>query len=199
MIHCEHLGRVMHRAVAVIISGGRPIFFRPTFCDAERLYGRSIKKVHDPEVRARFEAVWKVSLPSTKGLDNFQMIEAIHAGELKAMYLFGEEIALVDGNSNNVEAALAKLEFFVVQDVFFSKTCQFANVIFPASPSLEKEGTFTNTERRIQRLYQVFEPLEGSRPDWRIIQSVANHLGAKWNYQHPSEIYQEIASHWSAR
>ena len=152
------------------------------------------QNVHDSEVRARFEAAWKVSLPSTKGLDNFQMIEAIHAGKLKAMYLFGEEIALVDGNSNNVESALSKLEFFVVQDVFFSKTCQFANVIFPASPSLEKEGTFTSTERRIQRLYQVFEPLEGSRPDWRIIQSLANHLGAKWNYQHPSEIYQEIAS-----
>ena len=122
------------------------------------------------------------------------MIEAIHAGKLKAMYLFGEEIALVDGNSNHVQSALSKLEFFVAQDVFFSKTCQFANVIFPASPSLEKEGTFTSTERRIQRLYQVFEPLEGSRPDWRIIQSLANHLGAKWNYQHPSEIYQEIAS-----
>ena len=152
------------------------------------------QNVHDPEVRARFEAAWKVSLPSTKGLDNFQMIEAIHAGKLKAMYLFGEEIALVDGNSNHVESALSKLEFFVAQDVFFSKTCQFANVIFPASPSLEKEGTFTSTERRIQRLYQIFEPLEGSRPDWRIIQDVANHLGAKWNYQHPSEIYQEIAS-----
>ena len=152
------------------------------------------QNVHDPEVRARFEAAWKVSLPSTEGLDNFQMIEAIHAGKLKAMYLFGEEIALVDGNSNHVQSALSKLEFFVAQDVFFSKTCQFANVIFPASPSLEKEGTFTSTERRIQRLYQVFEPLEGSRPDWRIIQSLANHLGAKWNYQHPSEIYQEIAS-----
>ena len=152
------------------------------------------QNVHDPEVRARFEAAWKVSLPSTKGLDNFQMIEAIHAGKLKAMYLFGEEIALVDGNSNHVQSALSKLEFFVAQDVFFSKTCQFANVIFPASPSLEKEGTFTSTERRIQRLYQVFEPLEGSRPDWRIIQGLANHLGAKWNYQHPSEIYQEIAS-----
>jgi len=152
------------------------------------------QNVHDPEVRARFEAAWKVSLSSTKGLDNFQMIEAIHAGKLKAMYLFGEEIALVDGNSNHVQSALSKLEFFVAQDVFFSKTCQFANVIFPASPSLEKEGTFTSTERRIQRLYQVFEPLEGSRPDWRIIQDLANHLGAKWNYQHPSEIYQEIAS-----
>src|SRR5271166_1798847 len=106
------------------------------------------------------------------------MIDAIHDGKLKAMYLFGEEISLVDANTNFVSDALAKLEFFVVQDIFFSKTCQFADVVFPASPSLEKEGTFTSTERRIQRLYQVFEPLEGSRPDWRIVQDVANSLGA---------------------
>ena len=79
------------------------------------------QNVLDPEVRARFEAAWKVSLPSTKGLDNFQMIEAIHAGKLKAMYLFGEEIALVDGNSNHVESALSKLEFFVTQDVSSAK------------------------------------------------------------------------------
>jgi formate dehydrogenase major subunit len=152
------------------------------------------QSVHDPEVRARFEAAWNVNLPSTKGLDNHQMIEAIHAGKLKAMYIFGEEIALVDSNANVVQDGLAKLEFFVAQDVFFSKTCQFADVILPASPSLEKEGTFTSTERRIQRLYQVLEPLGESRPDWRIIQDVANHLGADWNYQHPSEIYDEIAS-----
>ena len=130
------------------------------------------QNVHDPEVRARFEAAWKVSLPSTKGLDNFQMIEAIHAGKLKAMYLFGEEIALVDGNSNHVESALSKLEFFVAQDVFFSKTCQFANVIFPASPSLEKEGTFTNTERRIQRLYPGLRTVGGKSA------RLANHPGS---------------------
>jgi formate dehydrogenase major subunit len=152
------------------------------------------QSVHDPEVRARFEAGWKVKLPSTKGLDNHQMIDAIHAGKLKAMYIFGEEIALVDSNANFVQDGLAKLEFFVAQDCFFSKSCQFADVILPASPSLEKEGTFTSTERRIQRLYQVLEPLGESRPDWRIIQDVANHLGANWNYQHPSEIYDEIAS-----
>jgi len=152
------------------------------------------QSVDDPEVRARFEAAWKVKLPSSKGLDNHQMIDAIHEGKLKAMYLFGEEIALVDSNSNYVRDALAKLEFFVAQDIFFTKTCQFADVVFPASPSLEKEGTFTSTERRIQRLYQVLEPLEGSRPDWRIIQDVANHLGANWNYRHPSEIYREIAA-----
>ena len=122
------------------------------------------------------------------------MIDAIHAGHLKAMYIFGEEIALVDSNANFVQDGLAKLEFFVAQDVFFSKRCQFADVIFPASPSLEKEGPFTSTERRIQRLYQVLEPLGESRPDWRIIQDVAKHLGGNWNYQHPSEIYEEIAS-----
>jgi len=152
------------------------------------------QSVDDPEVRARFEAGWNVKLPTTKGLDNHEMIDAIHEGKLKAMYLFGEEISLVDSNSNFVNDGLAKLEFFVVQDVFFSKTCQFADVVLPASPSLEKEGTFTSTERRIQRLYQVFEPLPGSRPDWQIIQDVANHLGANWHYQHPSEIYREIAS-----
>ena len=152
------------------------------------------QSVHDPEVRARFEAAWKVSLPVTNGLDNFEMMDAIHEGKVKSMYLFGEEIALVDTNANYVQSALSKLEFFVVQDIFFSKTCQFADVIFPASPSLEKEGTFSSTERRIQRLYQVFEPLEGSRPDWRIIQDVANQLGADWHYTHPSEIYAEIAA-----
>jgi formate dehydrogenase major subunit len=152
------------------------------------------QSVHDPEVRARFEAAWKVKLPTTSGLDNSEMIQAIHEGKLKSMYLFGEEIALVDANANHVQSALSKLEFFVAQEIFFSKTCQFADVIFPASPSLEKEGTFSSTERRIQRLYQVLEPLEGSRPDWRIIQDVANLLGAGWNYRHPSEIYKEIAS-----
>jgi len=152
------------------------------------------QRVDNPEARARFEAAWQVGLPVTKGLNNHQMIEAIHEGKLKAMYLFGEEIALVDANANYVQSALSKLDFFVAQDIFFSKSCEFADVIFPASPSLEKEGTFTSTERRVQRLYQVMEPLAGSRPDWRIIQDVANHLGANWNYGHPSEIYREIAA-----
>lgn len=150
--------------------------------------------VDDPDVRARFESGWGVKLPSTKGLDNHQMIEAIGQGTLKAMYVFGEEMSLVDSNSNFVGEALSKLDFFVVQDIFFSHTCQFADVVLPASASLEKEGTFTNTERRIQRIYEVFAPLEGSRPDWRIIQDIANLLGANWRYRHPSEIYGEIAS-----
>ena len=75
--------------------------------------------------------------------------------------------SLVDSNANYVGEALSKLDFFVTQDIFFSDTCRYADVVLPASPSLEKEGTFTSTERRIQRLYQVFEPLGESRPDWQ--------------------------------
>jgi formate dehydrogenase major subunit len=152
------------------------------------------QSVDDPEVRARFEKAWNVSLPSTKGLDNHEMVEAIHIGKLKAMYLMGEEMSLVDSNSNYVSAAFEKLDFFVVQDIFFSNTCRYADVVLPGAPSLEKEGTFTSTERRIQRLYEVLEPLQGCRPDWVIIQDIANRLGAKWNYQHPSEVMDEIAS-----
>jgi formate dehydrogenase major subunit len=150
--------------------------------------------VDDPQVRARFEAAWQVKLPTTAGLDNFEMVQAMDDGKLKALYLFGEEMSLVDANTNHVQDAFTHLDFMIVQDIFFSKTCQFADVVLPASPSLEKEGTFTSTERRIQRLYQVFEPLGDSRPDWRIIQDVANSLGASWTYTHPSQVMDEIAS-----
>ncbi|PQO33683.1 formate dehydrogenase subunit alpha [Blastopirellula marina] len=149
--------------------------------------------VDDPEVRQRFEEAWGNPLPTTQGLDNHEMIGAILDGQLKAMYLCGEEMSLVDADANLVQQAFSQLEFLVVQDVFFSHTCQFADVVLPASPSLEKEGTFTNTERRIQRFYQVLEPLGDSRPDWQIIQGVANALGANWDYSHPSEIMSEVA------
>jgi formate dehydrogenase major subunit len=152
------------------------------------------QSVDDPAIRARFEAAWQVTLPTTTGLNNHQMVEAIHAGTLKAMYIIGEEMSIVDANSNHVSAAFEKLDFFVAQDIFFSRTCQYADVVLPAAPSLEKDGTFTSTERRIQRLYKVFEPIEGCRPDWAIIQDVANQLGAGWHYQHPSEVMDEIAS-----
>jgi formate dehydrogenase major subunit len=151
------------------------------------------QKVDDPAIRAKFEKAWGVTLPPKPGLNNHQMIDAIHEGKLKSMYVFGEEMSLVDSNANYVSSALAKLDFFVMQEIFFSETCRFADVILPASPSLEKDGTFTSTERRIQRLYQAMEPLGQSRPDWLIIQQIANHLGANWNYADPWEIYAEIA------
>jgi formate dehydrogenase major subunit len=152
------------------------------------------QKVDDPEIRAKFEKGWNVTLPPKPGLDNHLMIDAIHDGRLKAMYVFGEELSLVDSNANYVGDALSKLEFFVMQEIFFSETCRFADVILPACPSLEKDGTFTSTERRIQRFYQVFEPKGESRPDWEIIQDIANRLGAGWKYAHPSDIFKEIAS-----
>jgi formate dehydrogenase major subunit len=151
------------------------------------------QNVDDPAVRAKFEKAWNVALPAKPGLDNHQMIDAIHDGRLKAMYVFGEEMSMVDSNANHVSEALSKLDFFVMQEIFFTDTCRYADVILPATPSLEKEGTFTSTERRMQRLYKVMEPLAGSRPDWEIIQDIANRLGAQWSYQHPSQIYDEIA------
>jgi formate dehydrogenase major subunit len=120
------------------------------------------------------------------------MVDAIHAGKLKAMYVYGEEMSLVDSNANHVGNAFEKLEFFVMQEIFFTDSCRFGDVILPASPSLEKEGTFTNTERRIQRLHRAIEPLDGTKPDWQIIQEVAKRLGADWKYEHPSQIMDEI-------
>ncbi|MEH7502763.1 formate dehydrogenase subunit alpha [Neobacillus drentensis] len=144
--------------------------------------------------RQKFEHAYGVSISNQPGKDNIQMLESVETGDLKAIYLVGEDMAWIDANANHVHETLSKLDFFVVQDVFFTKTAQFADVILPAAPSLEKDGTFTNTERRVQRLYQVFEPLEDSKPDWWIIQQVANHMGTDWRYQHPSEIFEEMAS-----
>jgi formate dehydrogenase major subunit len=157
-------------------------------------YYPGYQKVEDAEARAKFERGWGVSLPEGKGLDNHEMIDAIQEGKLKSIYLKGEDMITSDSNANYVGDALSKLEFFVVQDIAMSETAKFADVVLPASPSLEKEGTFTNTERRIQRLYQALEPLAESKPDWQIICAVANALGAGWKYRHPSEIMAEAAS-----
>jgi len=152
------------------------------------------QKVADDAVRTKFEASWGVKLPTKEGLDNHQMIDAVHAGKLRSIYLKGEDTITSDSNAAYVGGALVKLEFLVVQDVSFSETARFADVILPASPSLEKEGTFTNTERRIQRIYRAMAPHGDSKPDWEIIQLIANRLGAGWSYTHPSQIMDEVAS-----
>ncbi len=151
------------------------------------------QKVDDADARARVESVWKTKIPTTKGLNNHEMIRAIDDGKLKSMFIIGEDTITSDANLFVTEAALSKIEFFVVMDLFFTKTCHFADVVLPGCPSVEKEGTFTNTERRIQRLYKVFEPLGEARPDWTIIRDLANRLGAGWEYDHPSEIMDEAA------
>jgi len=156
-------------------------------------YFPGYQKVSDDVARGTYENAWNVKLPESKGLDNTKMVDAIHEGKLKALYLMGEDMLTADSDSQHVGAAFAKLDFFVVQDCFFTETCRYADVVFPASPALEKEGTFVNTERRIQRLYQALEPLGESRPDWRIIRDLANRMGAHWDYAHPQDIMHECA------
>ena len=150
--------------------------------------------VNDEAVRAKFSAAWGVDVPASKGLDNHEMIRAIHDGKLHALYIKGEDTITSDANANDVEKALRSIPFLVVQDVNYSETARFADVILPASPSLEKDGTYVSTERRIQRLYKALDPLAESKPDWEIIQLIANKLGANWKYTHPSEIMDEVAS-----
>lgn len=154
------------------------------------------QKVDNEEIRAKFEAAWGVTLPTSTGLDNRQMIEAIHEGKLKSLYIEGEDTITSDSNANDVAEAFGKLDFMLVQDIFFSETCRYADLVLPASPSLEKDGTFVSTERRVQRFYQTFEPLGSSKPDWQIIQLIAQKLGGAggWKYTHPSEVMDEVAS-----
>jgi formate dehydrogenase major subunit len=150
--------------------------------------------VADEDIRKKFESGWGVALPRVPGMDNHQMVEAIHDGKLRAIYLAGEDMISADSNSNHVAGAFEKLDFLVVQDIFFSETCRYADVILPAAPALEKDGTFTNTERRIQRLYQALPELGDSKADWKITQLIAQRMGANWSYAHPSEIMGELAS-----
>ncbi len=151
------------------------------------------QKVDDPAVRAKFEADWGVTLPTTKGLDNHEMIDAILDGRLKALYIKGEDTITSDSNANFVGEALSKVDFLIVQDINFSETARYADLVLPATSSLEKDGTFTSTERRIQRLYKAMEPLGESKSDWEIIQMIANRMGGNWKYKHPSDIMHEVA------
>jgi formate dehydrogenase major subunit len=150
--------------------------------------------VADPVIRKKFEDAWGATIPPVRGLDNHQMVDAAHDGKLRAIYLAGEDMISADSNANHVASAFEKLDFFVVQDIFFTETCRYADVILPGAPALEKDGTFSSTERRIQRLHQALPELGDSRADWKITQDIAKRMGANWNYQHPSEIMAEIAS-----
>ncbi|MGB6406648.1 MAG: formate dehydrogenase subunit alpha, partial [Planococcus donghaensis] len=165
-------------------------------CDMGSLPGwlPGYQHITDDNARQKFEQAYGVKIDDKPGMDNIQMLQAVDEGIMKAMYVVGEDMALVDSNANHVDEVLSKLDFFVVQDIFFSRTAQYADVILPASPSLEKDGTFTNTERRVQRLYKALPELGQSKADWWIVQEIANRLGAGWNYSHPSEIFAEMAS-----
>ncbi|TAM10195.1 MAG: formate dehydrogenase subunit alpha [Nevskiaceae bacterium] len=155
------------------------------------------ESVTDEAVRARWAQGWGVApeqLSNRVGLNNIQMIDGLGTGSVKALYIIGEETLISDSNANATAECLEKAEFLVVEDVFLSKTARFADVVLPACVSVEKDGTYVNTERRIQRSYKAMEPLGESRADWQILTDLARRMGHDWGYTHPSQIMDEIAS-----
>lgn len=154
------------------------------------------EKVDDEAVRRKWARAWGVPeqrLSLEVGADNFTMVQDADTEKIRAMYIIGEETAFSDSHSTDVHTGFSKLEFLVVQDMFLSRTAQFADVVLPGCPSVEKDGTFVNTERRIQRFYQVMPPLGDSRPDWAILTDLARRMGHDWGYEHPSQIMDEVA------
>jgi formate dehydrogenase major subunit len=151
------------------------------------------RHVSDDAVRALFEAHWGVRLESEPGLRIPNMFEAALDGTFRAVYIQGEDIAQSDPNTQHVTASLSAMECVVVQDLFLNETAKFAHVFFPGSSFLEKDGTFTNAERRIGRVRKVMEPLGGLQ-DWEATVRFSNALGYPMNYTHPSQIMDEIAA-----
>ncbi|MGH3980802.1 MAG: formate dehydrogenase subunit alpha [Pseudonocardiaceae bacterium] len=154
------------------------------------------QKADSPEVRARFERAWGVGgLDPAKGLTVTEIIaSALAPGGVRGMYMLGENPFLSDPNINKVRKALAALEFLVVQDIFLTETAEFADVILPASSYMEKDGTYTNTDRRVQLGRKVLDPPGQARVDWEIVQHVAQRIGLDWDYGSPREVFDEMVS-----
>ena len=151
------------------------------------------RHVSDNATRQLFESAWGVSLSGEPGLRIPNMFDAAIDGSFKGMYVQGEDIAQSDPDIHHVHHALRELECLVVQDIFLNETAKFAHVFLPGASFLEKNGTFTNAERRISPVRRVMKPLAG-KEDWQVTQDLANALGYPMNYSHPSEIMAEIAS-----
>ena len=144
------------------------------------------------DAREKFEAFWDTKLNHDTGLTVVEITEAIHAGDIRGVYVMGENPAMSDPDSRHTRAALAKLEHLVVQDIFMTETAAFADVILPASAWPEKDGTVTNTDRRVQMGRKALEMPGDARQDWWIIQEIANRLGLDWNYGHPRDVHEEM-------
>jgi len=146
-----------------------------------------------PAIKEKFEAAWGCSLSAEPGKTITDIFEGIHRGQIKAMYLMGENPVLSEPHAKHAEEALQKLELLVVQDTFITETAQFAHIVLPGVTFAEKDGTFTNTERRVQRVRKAIEPLGNSKPDWWIVCQVAQKMGAKgFDFTSPAQIMEEI-------
>ncbi|QCI93805.1 formate dehydrogenase subunit alpha [Novosphingobium sp. EMRT-2] len=150
------------------------------------------RHVSDAGARALFEAEWGVKIDPEPGLRIPNMLDAATDGVFKALYIQGEDILQSDPDTKHVSAGLAAMECVIVHDLFLNETANYAHVFLPGSSFLEKNGTFTNAERRIQPVRKVMEPLNGYE-DWQVTQELARAIGLDWNYTHPSEIMDEIA------
>ncbi|OYW45949.1 MAG: formate dehydrogenase subunit alpha [Sphingomonadales bacterium 32-68-7] len=150
------------------------------------------RHISDAETRKLFEDDWGVTLDSEPGLRIPNMLDAAVDGTFKAIYIQGEDILQSDPDTRHVSAGLAAMDCVIVHDLFLNETANYAHVFLPGSTFLEKNGTFTNAERRIQPVRKVMEPANGYE-DWQVTQLLANALGAEWDYTHPSEIIDEIA------
>jgi len=150
------------------------------------------RPVQDDDVRSSFEKHWGVTIDPEPGHRIPNMFDAACAGEFMGIYIQGEDLAQSDPNTNHVEAALGNMECIVVQDLFLNETAKFAHVFLPGTSFLEKDGTFINAERRINRVRQVMQPSQG-KDEWRITQELAQALGYSMDYQNAAEIMDEIA------
>jgi len=152
------------------------------------------QKVIEPAIRQKFKIAWGVDLPTEEGLSITEIIDSILQDKIKALYLIGENPILSDPDANHVQKALSNIDFFVAQDIFMNETVELAHVVLPGTSFAEKDGTFTNTERRIQRVRKAIDPIGYSRPDWLITCQIAQRMGAKgFDFERPSQIMDEIA------
>lgn len=154
------------------------------------------QKVIDPAARQKFAAAYGASLNPNLGLTHPEMFAAVDAGQIAAFYIAGENPILSEANAHHIEQALAKLKFLVVQDIFLTETARLAHLVLPATTFAEKNGTFTNTERRVQRVRKAIPNVGDSKPDWEIVCELARRMGAAtgFNYKNTAEIMDEIAS-----
>jgi formate dehydrogenase alpha subunit len=152
------------------------------------------QSVEDAQIRARFEQAWNVRLPDKKGLTVVEMMHAVEHDRLKALYIMGENPALSDPNLNRTRKAIEKVAFLVVQDIFMTETAEYADVVLPSACFAEKDGTFTNTERRVQRVRRAVAAPGRARQDWEILCDLATRMGYPMAYGSASQIMDEIAS-----
>ncbi len=152
------------------------------------------QKVFKEEIKDKFEQAWKVKLATDVGLTIPEMFDQALDGKVKAMYVMGEDPVLSDPDANHVKKAINHLEFLVVQDLFMTETAKLADVFLPAASFAEKDGTFTNSERRVQRVRKAIEPIGHARSDWEIICILSTKMGYKMEYRTPSEIFDEMAA-----